>query len=197
MQQLLKDYQSKLIELNKRAQDLDNGYNKCKEVFNQMANNIEVISKNIGSADDKKLDGLIDANEAVLGNLIKLEKKLLAVSNECNSIQTEYNNIMKNARSAKTSLEKYKESYGKSKQDLEDKIQEKKKELEALAKKVDKTLMQKYKQKRTEKTKVFVPEINGKCGGCRMEISVSNQAKLKANGMIECENCGRFIYVKS
>lgn len=196
MQQLLKDYQAKLIELNKKAKELDNGYTKCKEVFSQMANNVELINKNINSADEKKIDGLIEANDAVLGNLIKLEKRLLAVYNECGNIQTEYNTIMKSARSAKGNLEKYKESYNAAKTAAEKEIASKKQELEQLSKKVDKTLLQKYKQKSDRKAKVFVPEINGRCGGCRMEISVSKQSKLKAEGMIECENCGRVIYSK-
>lgn len=197
MQQLLKDYQAKLVELNKKAKELDAGYTKCKEVFNQMANNVEVINKRIASADEKKIDGLIEANDAVLGNLLKLEKRLTAVSGECANIQSEYNVIMKSARSAKTSLEKYKESYNEAKDNSEKLIASKKQELEKLAKAVDKTLLQKYKQKSDGKAKVFVPEINGRCGGCRMEISVSKQAKLKAEGMIECENCGRVIYSKA
>lgn len=197
MQQLLKDYQAKLIELNKKAKELDGGYQKCKEVFNQMSSNLELINKNVASVDEKKIDGFIEANEGVLGNLIKLEKKLLAATNECTNIQTEYTNIMKGARTAKTNLEKHKADFARAKQDTENKIDEKKKELETLSKSIDKNLMAKYKQKRNEKTKVFVPEISGKCGGCRMEISVSKQSKLKADGMIECENCGRIIYIKA
>ena len=55
-----------------------------------------------------------------------------------------------------------------------------------------------YLQKREGKLfPVFVELTATKCGGCRMEISVSKQAKLKADGMIECENCGRIIYVKA
>ena len=59
-----------------------------------------------------------------------------------------------------------------------------------------KARLQKYKQQRNEKSNVFVLEINGKCGGCRMEISAQKKAILKAEGRIECENCGRIIYTK-
>lgn len=196
MQQYLKDYQSKIVELNKKAKSLSDNFNKYKEVFNQMAQNLELITKNLSCEDEKKLEGLIEAGEVVTSNLLKLEKKLAEVGKESASVQAEYASIMKSARSCKTSLDKYKSSYAEAKAKIEAEIETKKNELEVLAKKVDKTLLQKYKQKRNEKSKVFVAEINGRCGGCRMEISVSKLAKLKADGMIECENCGRIIYIK-
>lgn len=196
MQQYLKDYQSKLVELNKKAKALADNFAKYKEIFNQMAQNLELITKNLSSEDEKKIDGLIEASDAITGNLVKLEKKLTEVSVESGNVQNEYNNIMKSARNCKSNLEKYKNSFNSAKTELENQIASKKEELESLSKKVDKQLLAKYKQKRTDKAKVFVEEINGRCGGCRMEISVSKLAKLKNEGMIECENCGRIIFNK-
>lgn len=195
-QQLLKDCQGKLGELNNRAKVLSANYAKYKEVFNQMAQNLELITKNLASEDEKKIDGLIEASDAITGNLMKLEKKLGEVVQESGNIQTEYTSIMKSARNYKSSMENYKNNYGEAKQEMEAQIAAKKAELEALSKKVDKQLLNKYKQKRTDKAKVFVAEINGRCGGCRMEISVSKLAVLKAEKMIECENCGRIIFIK-
>jgi predicted nucleic acid-binding Zn-ribbon protein len=80
---------------------------------------------------------------------------------------------------------------------MDAKIAELKEKLSEQAKKVDKTLLAKYKQKSAERINVFVEEVAGKCGGCRMEISASKLNTLKANGFIECENCGRIIYTKN
>lgn len=196
MQQTLKDYQAKLLELNKKAQSLTQEFDKYKEIFNSMAENLEVVNKNLEQKDEKKLEGLIEANDAIANNLIKLEKKISAVVSECDKVQSEYQNIMKSARVAKTSLEKYKSEFGETKSATEARIAEIQAELLKLEKVADKTLLQKYKQKRAEKVNVFVLEISGKCGGCRMEISAEKKAKLKADGRIECENCGRIIYTK-
>ena len=196
MQQLLKDYQAKLMELNKSSEKLAEDFEKYRGIFNQMAENLEVVNKNLAIKDEKKIDGLIEASDAITNNLLRLEKKLSAIINDCNSVQAEYASIMKNARTAKTNLEKYKEGFANSKAQTEKKIEEIKKELETLSKSVDKTLMAKYKQKRSDRANVFVEEINGRCGGCRMEISASKKAKLKLEGMIECENCQRIIYIK-
>jgi len=57
MQQYLKDYQAKLVELNKKAKMLSDNFKKYKEIFNQMAQNLELITKNLSNEDEKKLDG--------------------------------------------------------------------------------------------------------------------------------------------
>ena len=196
MQQTLKDYQAKLLELNKKAQNLSQEFDKYREIFNSMAENLEVVNKNLEQKDEKKLDGLIDANDAILNNLMKLEKKITSVLDECDKVQAEYQNIMKSARAAKTSLEKYKTEFASAKTKIEEKIAKLTTELVGLEKTADKALLQKYKQQRNEKSNVFVLEINGKCGGCRMEISAQKKAILKSEGRIECENCGRIIYTK-
>lgn len=196
MQQALKDYQVKLLELNKKASNLTQEFDKYREIFNSMAENLEVVNKNLEQKDEKKLEGLIEANDAIANNLLKLEKKITTVLEECDKVQAEYQNIMKSARLAKTNLEKYKAEFSEVKAATEQKIAEIQAELQRLEKTADKTLLQKYKQKRAEKVNVFVLEINGKCGGCRMEISAEKKAKLKAEGRIECENCGRIIYTK-
>lgn len=196
MQQTLKDYQTKLLQLNQKAQNLVAEFDKYREIFNSMAENLEVVNKNLSQKDEKKLEGLIEANDAIANNLLRLEKKINDVLAECDKVQNEYNNIMKSARAAKSSLEKSKTEFGVAKAETEQKIAGIRAELAELEKTADKTLLQKYKQKRNEKANVFVLEINGKCGGCRMEISAEKKAKLKADGRIECENCGRIIYTK-
>lgn len=197
MQNLLRDYQSKLMEIGQKANSMNEEFEKYNNIFGQMKENLDVVSKNLAVKDEKKIDGLIEANDAITNNLLRLEKKLASIIKECSNIQTEYTNIMKNARTAKNNLEKHKESYAKAKVETEKKIEELKKELEKLEKTVDKQLLSKYKHKRSEKQNVFVEEIGGKCGGCRMEISASKKSTLKADGMIDCENCGRVIYSKN
>ena len=38
--------------------------------------------------------------------------------------------------------------------------------------------------------------IYDKCGGCRMAISGTKLKQLKEKGVIECENCGRIIFLQ-
>ena len=196
MQQFLKDAQSKLVELEKRADETIKAYNQYREIYNKMAKNLEVAEKNAGSGDVSKNEGLLEAIDTITNNLNKLDKEMSAVINNCTSIQNEVSSIMKSARTAKANMQKYKEDFAGYKVEMDGKIAELKEKLAVQAKKCDKTLLAKYKQKAAEKTNVFVPKVSNKCGGCRMEISASKLNKLSAEGFIECENCGRIIYVK-
>ena len=196
MQQFLKDAQSKLVEFEKRADDTIKAYNQYKEIYNKMAKNLEVAEKNSSSEDITKSEGLLDAIDTITSNLSKLDKEMASIVANCTSIQNEVTSIMKSARNAKANLQKYKDDFAKDKEEMDAKIAVLKEDLAKQAKKVDKTLLAKYKQKSAEKANVFVAEVSGKCGGCRMGISASKLNTLKADGFIECENCGRIIYQK-
>ncbi len=194
MQQYLKDCQAKLIQLGDKAQNIVNAYHQYKDVYTKMAQNVELISKNANSSDENKLNGLLDATASIIENLNKLEKEIASVIASCAALDNEQVSIMKNARTAKVNMEKYKENYASAKKIQEEAILAKKKKLEELGKTVNKDLLAKYKQRSAEKNKVFVPVVSGKCGGCRMEIPAGKMNILKTSKFIECENCGRIIY---
>lgn len=196
MQQFLKDAQAKLVELEKRASETIKAYNQYKDIYNKMAQNLEFVEKNAGSEDIAKSEGLLEAIDTISSNLNKLDKEMSSVIANCAGIQNEVASIMKSARTAKTNMQNYKDEFAKFKTEIDAKIAELKEKLAKQAKKVDKTLLAKYKQKSAEKANVFVPEVSGRCGGCRMEISASKFNKLKEEKYIECENCGRIIYYK-
>lgn len=196
MQQFLKDAQAKLVELEKRASETIKAYNQYKDIYNKMAQNLEFVEKNAGSEDIAKSEGLLEAIDTISSNLNKLDKEMSSVIANCAGIQNEVASIMKSARTAKTNMQNYKDEFAKFKTEIDAKIAELKEKLAKQAKKVDKTLLAKYKQKSAEKANVFVPEVSGRCGGCRMEISASKINKLKEEKYIECENCGRIIYYK-
>ena len=69
-------------------------------------------------------------------------------------------------------------------------------ELASLEKTIDAKTLAKYKTiKQDGIMPVFVPLVDKRCGGCRMELSVSALDKLKESGIYECEQCRRLIYL--
>lgn len=196
MQHILKDCQAKLVELENKSKETLKAYSQYKNVYNNMAKNLEVIEKNAETENLSKIEGLVDAIDAIVSNLTMLDKKMATIINYAESVQSEYNNIMKNARSAKASMQKYKESFNGAKEEAEKLIQAKKVELQKQGSKVDSKLLQKYKQKANDSKKVIVPLVNGKCGGCSINLSAGNLNVLKTKKVIECENCGRIIYIE-
>ena len=165
-------------------------------MFDKMLKNLEVVNKNAGTQDSSKLDNLVDANDSIYENLAKLESEISNIVRACESIKNEYSSIMKNARNARTNMEKHKAAFQAFKAQKDAEIAELEKELAEAGKKVEKTILSKYKAKSVDKMPVFVPLVSGRCGRCRMEVSAVGQNELKTKKFIECENCGRLIYLK-
>lgn len=70
-----------------------------------------------------------------------------------------------------------------------------KEELEKLAETIDEGVLGKYKTKRSERIFPIICSIqNDRCSKCGIELSIADKDKVAAGGIVECENCHRFLY---
>lgn len=196
MQQLLKDGQAKLIKLESTSANLSEQYNKATQLYSEFVNKLETLQKSVEGAKDEKLAQL----ETTIANLVatgeNLDNNISALAGRIAAVNREFENIMNNAKKAKHNLEIYKANYLKEREKFEPEINKLKEELTAQRGKVDPKLLAKYNSKKEGKIfPVFVRENKGGCGGCRMAIPAGKLSTLKTNGMVECENCGRIIFV--
>jgi len=195
MQQYLKDGQAKLLKLEEIAENLTKQYEKAVKLYNDFVSKLEMLTKSVESAGVEKIDELENTINNFKVNSETLENNIATLANKINQANKEFESLMNNAKKAKHNLEVYKANYNKEKSQIEPEIAKLSKELLDQKAKVDKTLLSKYIQKSEGKMfPIFVSEAQGKCGGCRMEISASKRSDLKNKGVIECENCGRLIY---
>lgn len=194
MQNLLKDGQLRLASLEGNAQKSIENFEKAKSYYNELIIKVEALSKAIEGANLEKIKELQQTKNNFYLMIDKLEKELVKINAQLVMVNNEYNTIIKNAKSAKANLDLYKTKFAANKEALEPKIAAVKKELTEASKAIDKTILEKYKLKRENKFPVFVRNVNGTCGGCRMAISASKMRDLNSNNFTECENCARIIY---
>ena len=193
LQNDLKAGQTRLAVVEQNAQKASENFSKAKAYYDDLFIKIETLSKTIAEADLDKVRELQRAKSNFYQMIEKLEKELSKINAQLTMVNNEYNSIIKNAKLAKTQLDTLKIKFNESKQKLEPQIEKLKADLAAQAKKVDKTTLEKYNNKRESKLPVFVKNINGTCGGCRMAISASKMREFNSSVYIECENCGRII----
>ena len=195
MQQYLKDSQNKLVSLDDNAKALAEQYDKAVKIYNDFATKLDNLIKEVDKASADKVDALNALVEKFSADAAKLENHISTLQGRMNAVAREVDNIMNNAKKAKHNLEVYRAQYAKEKEQLDPKINSLKQELAKQKEKVPADLLAKYNTKSDGKIlDIFVPEINGRCKGCRMEISAGKMSKLSKEGVIECENCGRYIY---
>lgn len=196
MQQYLKDGQARLIKLEEVSKNLTEQYQKATKLYNDFVQKLETLSKNVESATEGKTEEL----EAMINSFNQtaetLDNNINILGGRMMNASKEFENIMNNAKKARHNLEIYKSAYNKEKEQLEPEINRLKEEKNKQKAKVDPKLLAKYNSKSESKIfPIFVPETKGRCGGCRMEIPAGKLSDLKSKGAIECENCGRFIYL--
>lgn len=192
MQQYLRDGQTRLVKLEETAKVLVEQYQKATTLYNDFVNKLEALAKEVDGGVKENIETVLKKFSA---DAEKLDNHIINLANKIAAVNKEFESLMNNAKKARNNLEIYKANFAKEKAKYDPEIEKLKKELEAQKKKVDQALLQKYLVKAEGKNvAILVPETNGRCGGCRMEISGVKLSTLKAKGMIECENCGRIIY---
>lgn len=68
-------------------------------------------------------------------------------------------------------------------------------EADGLAAAVDPTMLEEYKRVKRNHAVPVAEVVGNKCSGCNMELPAVALRKLKEQEMVECDNCGRLLYV--
>ena len=199
IQKSLKDQHSRLVALENSAAKANQSYKTASEKYEEYNKKLSELEKQLQSADEKQVGIYEKAYKDFSMISATLERDVTNLYTEIMQISKEYEDIIKRSKTEREKFDKYKASYDELKSELEPNIEKMKGELVKAAKDVNEELLKAYKQKRENRIfPVFVELANSKCGGCRMEVSASKIGQMKNNkfGIIECENCGRFIYNK-
>ena len=197
IQQVLKSQQSELISLENLAKKTNNNFNNALKKYEEYMKKLDELEKEISTADPEKSELYEKMYKDFLAIGTTLEKEIVKIKNEVKKISESYEEIIKKSKTLRTEFDKHFSVYKKLKDKNEPIIEELKAKLQKLEKNIDSKIMTIYKQKRdSHKFPVFSPLMDKKCGGCRMDVSASKLEQMKTTelGIIECENCGRYIY---
>ena len=194
MQQFMRDSQAKIIALDETASKTMQLVKKLRQEQEKAVSKIESLLK---TPSDNYEDASKNEDEAIklAEVLMKLERELTNIQNKLVSISKDFENLMKNAKTAKSNLVFYKQEFEKAKQNVLPELEALEKEMQEQKKKVKPELMAKYQSKSEGKIfPIFVPLVQNRCGGCHMEVPAGKIKDVAGDNVVECENCGRFIY---
>ena len=181
MQKVLRAGKSKVVEIENAAKKINDRFKKASDKYEQYTKKLEELEKELENADAEKIAVYEKAYKDFSAIANVLEKEIAAIYAEIKQINLDYETTAKKYTVDKTKFNKLKEDLAKQK------------------KKVNEKLLKLYVQKIDNKIfPVFASLSTNKCSGCRMEISASKLGSMKNNeyGIIECENCGRYVYKK-
>ena len=196
---LAKKTQAKSVELETEAEKLLAQIEDLKEKYaTNKAQADKMMSGKIENMTVEELDKLSTLQKAISKNLSVLEKMLQKSAENINHILAEFNKTKKLYDQARTQYVTCKQKLDEQTKASEPEKAKIKKQLEVLEKDVDPQIMADYKKKRNDNIfPVIVPLENGNfCGRCRMELPKVAISRLKEKGIITCEHCKRYIYLK-
>ncbi len=196
MQQLIKADQATLLKLENTAANLTNQYNKATQLYNEFVSALETLQKKLAEVKNEDLASLANEVKSLAQKGETLENNISAMAGRINATNREIDSILRNIKVNSEKLKAYREACAGEIAKIEPEVKRLKEELIKQKAKVDPKLLAKYAAKKENNIfPVFVKENRGSCGGCRMGIPAGRLSELKNNGMVECENCGRIIYV--
>lgn len=194
---LVKQTQNRSNMLESMASDILAEFNKLKASYDENLASLNTLQKkDLSKMSEQEIDNITSLSESLNNNLSILEKKVLSCAEKINSSLSEFEQTKKKYILAREKHKLHKDNYEKKVQELQPKLDEIDKDLKSLEKGLDKSVVEKYKQKRLEKIfPILVPISNKSCGGCFTELSMAKQSNLKELKILECEHCRRFIYL--
>ncbi|MDR0850510.1 MAG: hypothetical protein LBN07_03440 [Christensenellaceae bacterium] len=195
---IVKDEQGKLRQIIAKSEFVQKDYESNLKKYDKYSKEVaELLKSDTKKLDDAALNKLVEkVNE--LGSIIEGFMRALSVNNkDADNISREFDEIKKKINDAKVVGSKAKEQLNALNATIEPKKKVIETQLSDLEKTIDKGLLGKYKKLREDNIfPVFVPLLNDKCGGCRTDVSSAFVNKLKASGYLECEQCGKLVFLK-
>ncbi|MEX1377616.1 MAG: C4-type zinc ribbon domain-containing protein [Eubacteriales bacterium] len=192
-QKLMKKHEEDIDEINEGLKSLLSQYNECNETIEEISKALESVSVESSIKEAQML--LRNANQEK-AKLVKIEKEIIKDQARITKIEESLQKIVHNVPTYKAEFDQLKEKYDAELLEVNKTAAPLKEELKELSKNIEKDLLKKYKTAKKSHP-IAVVKLDGKrCMGCNMELS-SKMAKevSTSDTLMECENCGRLLYV--
>jgi uncharacterized protein len=199
----VREYLSKQQDFVQSAEQRTDG---LKTRLGEMAQEYEEMLKNTDE-NEKAIEALDHDDIQQVNKCLKSAERLISLSikkrKEMESILVSLDDMEKNMQHIRANYPKAKKEFddlkGKYNAELaasQDELDALKNAVKELEKGIDKSLLERYKRIKQNKPMPVAKVVMEKCSGCNMEIPSLISRKLReAQGIIECENCGRILCV--
>lgn len=195
--QLYSDARNRMQACEDKAEDTIKHYMRLKKQLDEVLEKVkEVEDDALESTEDDDISYLTSSIAKLKETVRQIEGELNQIMSEIDAITRSNNDARRAAVTSKSNFDEAKakfDAFKDSKQEARDKIVA---ELDEKSKKIDRNLLEKYKEKRAQRIfPIMTPLFDGnRCGTCRMELAMNTLSTLKTEEFIECDSCHRLIY---
>ena len=189
-----------LASEKKRLADLEHQQKTSEWELNELGSKISVVEKKLYGGSVKNPSELTPFQqymEILKAQRAEREDKLLALMMDVDSLQQDIG-------LKKSDFEKIEREWRENQQklsnqlaELETEVAQLKQKRDMLASQIDSASLDLYDEMRRAKQGQAVAKVvQGRCQGCRISLSVSDQQKARmGQELAQCSNCGRILYL--
>jgi len=134
--------------------------------------------------------------QKLLDSLSRYEQELQKMRKDAEIKDRQQKEIRVRAAKTKIEYDQLKQVYDKEFKEDNAKLQKMRADIENEAKKVEEELLNHYRNVKQHIMPPMAKLVDGQCSGCFVSLPGATLRKLKANEeIVECDNCGRIIYM--
>ena len=205
LQNYLRKQQAALKDMEKKALVEQNGLSEVETQHDRMIELLNKKHKDIGEyekMDPQELDynvvkDLVHEYETTYENIVKQKRRAITVQKSAESTAAKLKDILVHVSKAQKDFAALKKKHEEELHAGADELEQLRKAVETAASKVDAALLKKYKRIKQNTPMPVSLLKDGRCMGCNMELPSRDLANIKKSGtIIECENCGRILYLQ-
>jgi predicted nucleic acid-binding Zn-ribbon protein len=195
----LNDARAQLLSLEEDAKNLVNVYDNASRVLHDLLDKSKKINIAKDSADDDEIQKSVADANALLQKINTAEGQIEQIAKGITNKTRAFEDVKAAVTRAQTTIKALTPQHEKQLEQIKPQLDTVDAEMQKIAKEIDKTLLEKYKnRRRTESggraTDIVIPLNHNRCSGCRVEMPLNLIHNIDTKGYIICEECGKIIF---
>lgn len=144
----------------------------------------------------EQVEGMRRESQDIYANLGRLEKDLQGMMVRLKAIGDKIVSMVQNVPKAKKDYAALREIYDVKVGELEAQCAPHKAQMKELEGRIDRALLKRYRNVKQTHAMPLAAVSGNRCAGCNMELPYAMMQRVKeGDKLLECENCGRILYV--
>ena len=145
--------------------------------------------------DSKELVNLEREGKALRSRIGTKEDALLGLMSQVEEIEAKVRTTAEGIERLKRECEQRQETFRPRKSEIETLLAKLRADRDGLVQQIDLEALSIYERIRLTRAQAVVKVERGRCLGCHITVSTSQWQKARAGDLIQCNNCGRILYL--
>ena len=189
----MKKLENDVAVMQDRLEAVRDEAQRLEKVLSGLCAEIEANPPKTAEEADKRAESV----QKVADSLSRYEQELQKMRKDAEVKDRQQKEIRVRAAKTKANYDALKQVYDKEYKADTEELQKLRDRIDEEAKKVEPSLLERYRSIKQHCTPPMAKLVEGQCSGCFMSLPSATLLELK-NGehIVECDNCGRIIYIE-